>query len=298
MVVNHGADQPPTITPDAGFHIADVLVDGGSVGAVASYTFTERDGAGHTIQRILRRDAAHDHGEWSRWSDRPTGAVLVNEGSNQLFTITLTQATSPTCWWTAARSELAGTYNFKDMTADHTISASFAINTYTITASAGAGSSDRPERRGRRESERRPGSTTIHADRGLRDRRRARGWQLGRSGGHTFTNVIADTTIQHLVLGQHVLITASAGGRRDRPEWRVPWWRRGTTNRSTITPDTGFHIANLVDGSSGRRGGQLHVHQRQAADHTIRDLRHQHLRSRPRLAGPSNSIAPRLARSS
>jgi len=43
-----GADQTFDITPDAGFAIADVLVDAGSVGAVAQYTFTNVT-ADHTI---------------------------------------------------------------------------------------------------------------------------------------------------------------------------------------------------------------------------------------------------------
>jgi concanavalin A-like lectin/glucanase superfamily protein/List-Bact-rpt repeat protein/fibronectin type III domain protein len=46
--VNCGANQSYTITPDAGYHIADVLVDGVTAGAVASYTFTGV-AANHTI---------------------------------------------------------------------------------------------------------------------------------------------------------------------------------------------------------------------------------------------------------
>src|SRR5256712_1857818 len=65
VTVNSGTNQPFTITPDTGYHVADVLVDGSSVGAVTTYTFTT-------------------------------------------------------------------------VTANHTISASFSINTYTIAASAGA----------------------------------------------------------------------------------------------------------------------------------------------------------------
>ena len=37
--VNHGADQTFTIAAVAGYHVADVLVDGMSVGAIGSYTF-------------------------------------------------------------------------------------------------------------------------------------------------------------------------------------------------------------------------------------------------------------------
>jgi len=40
VTVNQGADQSFTITPDTGYSINDVLVDGSSVGAISSYTFT------------------------------------------------------------------------------------------------------------------------------------------------------------------------------------------------------------------------------------------------------------------
>jgi hypothetical protein len=46
--VNYGDDQTFTITPDTGYHILDVLVDGVSVGTVASYTFVDV-AADHTV---------------------------------------------------------------------------------------------------------------------------------------------------------------------------------------------------------------------------------------------------------
>jgi len=55
VVVNYGADQVFTITPDTGYDIADVLVDGVSVGAVASYTF-ENVTADHTIHATFAAD--------------------------------------------------------------------------------------------------------------------------------------------------------------------------------------------------------------------------------------------------
>ena len=39
VTVDSGADQSFIITPDANYHVADVLVDGSSVGAVTSYSF-------------------------------------------------------------------------------------------------------------------------------------------------------------------------------------------------------------------------------------------------------------------
>jgi sialate O-acetylesterase len=48
VIVNEGADQTFTITPDTGYAISGVTVDGGGIGAVASHTFNDV-GANHTI---------------------------------------------------------------------------------------------------------------------------------------------------------------------------------------------------------------------------------------------------------
>ncbi len=40
IIIDQGSDKSFIISPDAGYQIADVLVDGSSVGAVSSYTFT------------------------------------------------------------------------------------------------------------------------------------------------------------------------------------------------------------------------------------------------------------------
>ena len=41
VIVNHGSNQTFSINPDPNYRVADILVDGVSVGAVASYTFTK-----------------------------------------------------------------------------------------------------------------------------------------------------------------------------------------------------------------------------------------------------------------
>ena len=48
VTVNSGASQTFTITPNAGYQVTDVLIDGSSVGPVLSYTFTNVT-ANHTI---------------------------------------------------------------------------------------------------------------------------------------------------------------------------------------------------------------------------------------------------------
>ena len=55
VIVNHGLDQNFIITPDANYHVADVEVDGASVGAVDTYTFSNVT-ENHTIDASFAED--------------------------------------------------------------------------------------------------------------------------------------------------------------------------------------------------------------------------------------------------
>ena len=139
MTVNYGATQTFTITPDTGYHVADVLVDGVSVGAVTSYTFTNVT-ADHTIAASFAIDTfTITATAGANGTITPAGAVTVNYGADQTFTIT------PDAGYHVADVLVDGvsvgavtSYTFTNVTADHTIAASFAIDTYTITATAGS----------------------------------------------------------------------------------------------------------------------------------------------------------------
>jgi len=58
VTVNQGSNKSFTITPDTGYSINDVLVDGSSVGAVSSYTFTNIT-QNHTISATFKADVNH-----------------------------------------------------------------------------------------------------------------------------------------------------------------------------------------------------------------------------------------------
>src|SRR5262249_60811314 len=88
VTVAYGGSQSFTITPDLHYHVADVLVDGVSVGAVTSYSFTNVT-ADHTIAASFALTehtvtaSAGANGEIS-----PSGATAVADGASQSFTIT------------------------------------------------------------------------------------------------------------------------------------------------------------------------------------------------------------------
>ena len=126
-----GASQTFTITPDTGYHVADVLVDGVSVGAVTGYTFTNVN-ADHTISASFAVNTyalvvtvvgsgavtkapdqpAYDHGTvvqltaaaapgWAfqGWSGDASGTdnpLAVTMTSSRSITATFSDATPPT----------------------------------------------------------------------------------------------------------------------------------------------------------------------------------------------------------
>ena len=65
--VREDTDKTFTITPDSGYHISDVLVDGKSVGAVTSYTFEDVQKK-HTIEAVFAKDNP-DTGEDNPFTD-------------------------------------------------------------------------------------------------------------------------------------------------------------------------------------------------------------------------------------
>ena len=89
VTVNEGTDQAFEITPDPGYQVADVLVDGSSVGAVTSYTFNNVyndytiDASFESVATYTITAAAGANGSIS-----PSGEVTVNEGADQAFEIT------------------------------------------------------------------------------------------------------------------------------------------------------------------------------------------------------------------
>jgi hypothetical protein len=89
VTVPSGGSQTFTMTPDAGYAVADVLVDGKSVGAVSSYTFSNVNRISRITVTFKRQitytitPSAGPHGTIS-----PSKPVTVPSGGSQTFTIT------------------------------------------------------------------------------------------------------------------------------------------------------------------------------------------------------------------
>ena len=144
VTVNEGADQSFAIAANAGYHIASVLVDGESVGAVESYTF-QNVTANHTIEATFEVDFQNTYTitatAGANGTITPNGTVTVNEGTSMTFAIAANAGYRIADVLVDGQSVGAvGSYTFQNVTANHTIEASFEASsstTYTIIATNG-----------------------------------------------------------------------------------------------------------------------------------------------------------------
>ncbi len=252
VTVNYGANQTFNISPAVGFTIANVLVDGVSVGAVSSYTFTNVT-ANHTITASFASNTftitatAGANGTIS-----PSGAVTVNYGANQTFNI------SPAVGFTIANVLVDGvsvgalsSYTFTNVTANHTITASFAQSFFTITASAGLNGSISPAgtvtvNYGANQSFTITPNNGYHVAELLVD-----GVSVGALTSYTFSNVTANHTIAASFSIDTFVITATAGDNGTISPSGTTTVNYGGSQAYNITPATGYHVADvLVDGVS------------------------------------------------
>jgi FtsP/CotA-like multicopper oxidase with cupredoxin domain/putative cell wall-binding protein len=239
-----------TVTADSGFTIADVLVDGVSIGAASSYRFTGVV-SDHTIWALFAPDTydivstAGAHGAIS-----PDTTQSVAVGADRTYTITPdTGYHIALLTVDGAKAPSLTTYTFTDVAAPHEIAVTFEKNAYTITPTAGAHGSLTPGAiKWLNYGD--DATVTVAADTGylildvVVD-----GVSVGSTTSVNFQNVTADHTVEASFGPSHFAIvpSASAGGSiTPGTSQMVPTFSDATY---TITPDPGYHLASLrVDG--------------------------------------------------
>ncbi|MFN8589017.1 MAG: T9SS type A sorting domain-containing protein [Candidatus Eisenbacteria bacterium] len=132
--VAHGASQAFTIAANSGFQVSGVTVDGASVGAVTSYTFTNVTAA-HTIAAAFSALATNytiTASAGTGGTISPSGAVSVAAGANQSFTIAANSGfTILAVTVDGASVGAVASYTFTNVQAAHTIAASFTSSSNT-----------------------------------------------------------------------------------------------------------------------------------------------------------------------
>jgi hypothetical protein len=248
ITVDTWSDQGFSITPDENYHIAGVAVDGHPVGVVSSYTFFDVS-KNHTIvaefapvHTIIA--TAAENGAIS-----PDGNVMVNDGNDQVFSITADAN------YLIASVEVDGkpvgavaSYTFFKILKNHTIAAEF-IPIHTITATATENGHISPD-----------GNVIVYDNKDqmftitpnsnchivdvLVD-----GSPVGAVDSYTFFDVSENHSIHAEFIPVYIITASGAGNGTISPDGNVIVYEN-SDQTFIITPSGKYHIAGVdVDGS-------------------------------------------------
>jgi hypothetical protein len=130
--------QTFTISPNTGYKIKDVKVDGVSVGAVSTYTFSSVT-SDHTIEASFEAiNFTITASAGSNGSISPSSTITVNYGDSRTFTITPDKGYKIRDVKVDGKSVGAvSTYTFSNITDNHTIEATFEKNEIVIVLQVG-----------------------------------------------------------------------------------------------------------------------------------------------------------------
>jgi len=248
--ISLGNDQSFTIAPDIGYYIADVLVDGVSIGAVTSYTF-------HNVTTSHSLTATFAPIEYTLTVSK-IGEGLTTQNPNQTTyhygdTIQLT-ATPVNGWrFTSWTGDITSSLNPSTITIDGNkeVIATFLNNQYIIIASATQGGQITPSGttivdNGENQTFNIIPNTGYHIENVL-----INGTNIGSVTSYTINNVKGDTTISASFAPNTFSITAQADPNGSINPTGIVSVNHGATQSFTISPDNDYYITDvLVDGTS------------------------------------------------
>jgi uncharacterized repeat protein (TIGR02543 family) len=244
--VVQGTSQTFAIAAASGYAIGNVTVDGSNKGVMTSWTFTNVQTA-HTIAATFIPTITATAGAGGSVS--PSGTTRVASGANQTYTIKANAGYQVTDVLVDGSSVGAvGAYTFSNVTAPHTISASFAQNPgFTITVNAGANGTITP------------GTTSVVQGTNQT-------FAIAAASGYAIGNVTVDgsnkgvmtswtfTNVQtaHTMAATFIpTITAAAGANGSISPSGTARVASGANQTYTIKANAGYQVTDvLVDGSS------------------------------------------------
>ena len=150
------------------------------------------------------------------------------------------------CGWTACRKAPCASYTFSNVTANHTIEATFKVATFVITPTAGANGTITPSTP-QTVNYGASAAFTIMPNTGyVIDDVRVDGVSQGAIASYTFSNVTANHTIEATFKVATFVITPTAGAHGTITPGTPQTVNYGASAAFTITPNTGYVIDNVV----------------------------------------------------
>ena len=246
-----GSGQTYTITPDPGYRVAPLVVDGQQLPGATTYTFAGV-GADHYINAYFEpSDLTITAAAAANGTISPAGATGVTSGQSQTFTITPNPGFAVSALVVDGQQLPAATsHTFTNVTTDHYINAYFVASDIVITAAAGPYGNISPA-----------GATVVTqgGDQAYTITPNA-GYQIAKivvdgelllgAPIYTFTNVVANHYInayfEPIAGATSFSVTAAAGAGGSISPAGVTAVPTGSDLTYTITPDPGKTVVALV----------------------------------------------------
>ncbi len=249
---SEGAARSFSFSPNAHYHISNVLVDGTSVGTPSSYTFTNII-TSHSIEADFAVNM------WTITATAGANGVIAPPGVTTTSEVATTIYTfPPNAHYHISNVLVDGTsvgtpswYSFNSITENHSIEADFAVNTCTITATAGANGIISPSGT---ISTNEVSTTTYsisphphyHISNVLID-----GTSVGTPSSYSFNMITGNHSIEADFAANMWTIAATAGANGVIAPPGVISTDEVSTTTYIISPNTHYFISNvLVDGTS------------------------------------------------
>jgi len=274
---NYGTNANIAASANVGYHFVNWTGTGVTAGKVtnpnsASTTITMDANyavqANFAINQYIVTASAGPGGNIS-----PAGDVTKNYGSNQMFTATPDTGYTVDKWTVDGNDVQTGgtTYTLNNITAAHTISVTFLVQTLYITAMADANGSINPcwtfgRDYGSSQLFTATPNTGYTVDKWTVDGNDVQ------TGGTTYT--LSNITATHTVVVSFKIMTctvnASAGDNGSIDPTGAMTKNYGSSQMFTATPDTGYTVDKwIVDGDEVQTGGTTYTLNNITAAHTI-----------------------------
>jgi len=252
-----GTNVPFTIKADPGYVIDKVYVDDfieAQAAQTGTYTFVNLH-ANHTIYATFKPIMFTINATTTTGGTiNPPGAVQVPMNSEPTFTAVANAGYHLVNVMVDGTTPVGASYTFPPVTANHTIHATFAINTYTITPSAGPNGNISPN----------TVQTVNHGTSKAFNFYPATGYKVdvvlidgvpdiaaAQNGSYTFVNVTKNHTIDVTFTKQTYTITSSSGANGEVTPLGVEYVKYWEHSEIYVfNPDPGFKIKHvIIDGA-------------------------------------------------
>ena len=244
--LNYGAKPIYTITPNRGFVLDSLLINGLKVDSISSYTFDSVK-ANQTIlvkfkvQTFTLTSSAENGGSIS-----PQGTNTLNYGAKPIYTITPNRGfVIDSLFVNDVKIDSISSYTFDSVKANQTISVKFKVQTFTLTSSAGNGGSINPQGTSTFNYGTKP-SYIITPNRGfVIDSLFVNDLKVDSITSYTFDSVKSNQTISVKFKVQTFTLTSSAGNGGSISPQGTSTFNYGTKPSYIITPNRGYVIDSL-----------------------------------------------------